>query len=94
MLHRWLVCGALVFVGCNANGTLVPLKNTGVCPKCTSTEIRVMRRKMWATMIPVGPSVFGAVYTSWFTCVSCGFVESWVESKEGLEKIRKKLNPR
>ena len=53
-----------------------------------------MRRRIWATMIPVGASVFGAVYTSWFICVSCGFVEAWVEPKEGLEKLRKRLDPR
>lgn len=45
-------------------------------------------------MIPLGLSVFGAVYTSWFICVECGFVEAWVESKKDLEKIRRKLSPR
>jgi len=67
------------------------VKNTGVCPKCHSTDIRVSRRRIWATMVPTGPTVFGAVYTSWFICVSCGFVETWVEKKEDLEKIGRKL---
>ena len=67
------------------------MKNTGICPKCTSTDIRVHRRKVWATMIPLNRTVFKAVYTSWFICTTCGFVETWVESKKDLEKIRDKL---
>lgn len=51
-----------------------------------------MRRRMWGTMIPTNRTVFGAVYTSWFICTSCGFVETWVESKKDLEKIRAKLS--
>ena len=70
------------------------MKNTGVCPKCRSTDIRAFRRKTWATMIPMNRSVFGAVYTSWFVCASCGFVESWIESPDDLAKVRKKLSPR
>ena len=69
------------------------MKNTGVCPKCTSSDLRIMRRKVWATMIPLRNTIFGAVYTSWFICASCGFVESWVESAQDLEKIREKLPP-
>jgi len=83
----------------------IPLKNTGICPKCTSTELRVLRRRTWGTMIPTKStllrtffsssweaSVFGgAVYSSWFICVSCGFVETWLERKEDLEKVRRKL---
>jgi hypothetical protein len=51
-----------------------------------------MRRRMWGTMIPTNSTIFGAVYTSWFICTSCGFVETWVESKKDLEKIREKLS--
>lgn len=42
-------------------------------------------------MIPLKRTVFGAVHTSWFICTSCGFVETWVERKEDLQKIREKL---
>ena len=70
------------------------MKNTGTCPKCSSTDIRTYRGRTWATMIPVGYKVFGAVYTSWFVCASCGFVETWIERQEDLATIRKKLNPR
>ncbi|HET8773607.1 MAG TPA: zinc ribbon domain-containing protein [Thermoanaerobaculia bacterium] len=70
------------------------MKSSGVCPKCHSNEIRVMRRRMWATMIPLNFTVFAAAYTSWFICTSCGFVETWVESKQDLDKIREKLGGR
>ena len=42
-------------------------------------------------MIPLNLTVFGAVYTSWFICTSCGFVESWVENKGDLDKVRWKV---
>lgn len=67
------------------------LKNTGVCPKCASKDIRVSKRKIPASLIPVNRTLFGAAYTSWFICANCGFVETWVESQKDLEKIRKKL---
>ena len=69
----------------------VALKNSGRCPKCTSTDIRVMRRRMWATMIPLNLTVFRAAYTSWFICTVCGFVETWVERPDDLARIREKL---
>jgi len=46
---------------------------------------------MWATMIPTNRTAFGAVYSSAFICVSCGFVETWVESAEDLAKLARKL---
>lgn len=70
------------------------MKNSGVCPKCGSTEIRADRRRTWATMVPVASTVFGAVYASRFICVACGFVETWVENEKDLEKIRTRLKPR
>jgi hypothetical protein len=42
-------------------------------------------------MIPLKRIVFRAVYTSWFICTSCGFVETWVERNADLERIREKL---
>ena len=54
----------------------------------------MMRRRIWGTIIPVGITIFGAAHSTWFICVSCGFVETWVESREDLEKIRGKLQPR
>ncbi len=68
------------------------MKNTGRCPKCASNEIRVSRRRTWATMIQLNRTVFGAVYTSWFICTSCGFVETWVENKSDLDKVREKVD--
>jgi hypothetical protein len=44
-------------------------------------------------MLPLGGTVFGAVYTSWFVCGACGFVESWLEKEKDLDKVRRKLPP-
>ena len=68
------------------------MKNTGVCPKCASTEIRVLRKRTWGMLIQLNRTIFGAAYSSWFICVSCGFVETWVESQKDLEKIARKLS--
>jgi hypothetical protein len=38
-------------------------------------------------MMPIGLTIFSAVYTSWFVCGSCGFVETWIERKEDLARI-------
>ena len=46
---------------------------------------------MWGTMIPLNLTVFGAVYASWFICTTCGFMETWVESRQDLNRIREKL---
>jgi len=42
-------------------------------------------------MLPLNITVFGAVYTSWFICTVCGFMETWVERREDLDRIREKL---
>jgi hypothetical protein len=42
-------------------------------------------------MIPMNRTIFAAVYTSWFVCTSCGFVETWVEDEKDLERVREKL---
>ena len=69
------------------------MKNTGVCPKCSSTDIRVDRRRTWANMFPFGLTVFAAFYGSRFVCASCGYVEAWVESERALKSARKRLRP-
>lgn len=48
---------------------------------------------MWGTMIPLTRTILSAVYTSWFICGSCGFVENWIEDAQDLEKVRRKIPP-
>lgn len=42
-------------------------------------------------MIPLNITVFNAAYSSWFICTTCGFTETWVEGKQDLERIARKL---
>lgn len=70
------------------------LKNTGACPKCASTDIRTSRRRAWGAMMPIGLTIFSVVYMSWFICPSCGFVETWIERKKDLARIRETLPSR
>ena len=68
------------------------MKTTGVCPKCASTDLRVLRQRTWSSLIPTGLTVFQAVYTSKFICTSCGYVETWIENKKDLAKIQQKFS--
>ena len=47
--------------------------------------------QLFKTFYTTWGSVFGAVYSSWFVCVSCGFVENWIEDKKHLDKVRDKV---
>jgi len=41
-------------------------------------------------MVPLGLTLLGTtVYTSWYICASCGFVETWIEREKDLDTIRK-----
>ena len=69
------------------------MKNTGKCTKCLSGDVARAEGIVGAygvgNNILTGATIFSAVTVTRFICLTCGFCEEWVESKEGLEKIRK-----
>lgn len=67
------------------------MKNTRSCPKCQSNDIVRIEGKAgsYGSNIPIGMSKLAVTVTR-FLCLSCGFLEEWIESKEDLEKIRSK----
>ena len=71
------------------------MKNTRVCTKCGSNDIARIEGQVGphgtGNNILTGWSIFSAVKVTRFLCLSCGFSEEWIESREDLQKIREKL---
>ncbi|MBR2371079.1 MAG: hypothetical protein IKA82_03555 [Clostridia bacterium] len=66
------------------------MKNTGICPKCKSSDI--VRFDGYAgaygsgNNVMVGHSIFSAVNVNRYICCNCGFTEEWIDT-EDIEKI-------
>jgi predicted nucleic-acid-binding Zn-ribbon protein len=69
------------------------MKNSGICAKCEHND--VLRIEQPVTVegsgaIQVGITTFSAVKVIRYVCTKCGFVESWVDDQEGIDKLIKK----
>ncbi len=68
------------------------MKQTRVCPKCSSTDIVIVDGQAGAygagNNIMVGMTVFSAVKVNRYICCGCGFTEEWIDTKD-IEKIKK-----
>ena len=51
------------------------MKNTGICPKCGSTDVHRALHSNSNSIRPVEGSLMAAVYTTHYVCRSCGYVE-------------------
>jgi len=66
------------------------MKNTKKCSKCQSTDIaRIAGQDR--NQIFLGMSALNSALVTHFVCLDCGYSEEWIESKEDLERIRKKF---
>lgn len=67
------------------------MKNTRVCPKCGSDDIRIMDGScgMYGSgnNICLGTTLFSAVMVNRYICCSCGFTEEWIDEKD-LDKLK------
>ena len=74
------------------------MKNSNSCSKCQSNDIAVIEGYTGAygagNNILTGATVFSGVKVTRFLCLNCGFSEEWVESKDDLEKIKRKYTKR
>ena len=70
------------------------MKYTHLCPKCQSDDILRIEGEARAygagNNIRAGFTIFSAVKVTRFLCLNCGFSEEWIESREDLEKLRRK----
>ena len=71
--------------------------NTGRCPKCGGVEIIRIEGTSEAygvgNNIRMGTTIFSAVKVPRYVCLSCGYLENWVDTWD-LEKLRKKYKDR
>lgn len=58
----------------------------GRCPKCGARDVRVVDGNRFEPGIPLGGFSAGAFLNA-YVCVSCGYVEMYVEDAEDLPKI-------
>lgn len=70
------------------------MKNTGICPKCGKTVIsRIDGMEGFSSSwhaIRMGMIASNSVPVTRYVCISCGFVEDWVDVPEDREKIKER----
>ena len=68
------------------------MKNTNHCPKCNSEDIiRVEGQAKGfgaGSNIPTGATIFQATLVTRYVCGNCGFIESWLDTPENIEKVK------
>ena len=74
------------------------MKNTGKCPKCSSSEIVRYDGYTGAygtgNNVMTGSTIFSTVNVNRYICTFCGYSEEWIDG-EDLERIKssKKAKP-
>lgn len=67
------------------------VKNTRICPKCGSGDIRRFDGATGAygsgNNLPLGKTVFSTVNVNRYVCCSCGYTEEWID-REDLAKVK------
>ncbi len=62
---------------------------SGICPKCASTDIHVVSNT--ASEVAIGISFLNTAFLNYHVCVSCGYVEMFVQDAAMLPKIAEKF---
>ena len=69
------------------------MKN-GTCPKCQGQDIAHIKDEKAAlggdNNIQLGATIMSVAKVMRLVCLTCGYMEWWVESEQDLDKIRKK----
>lgn len=68
------------------------MKNTRICPKCSSADIVRIDGYTGAyglgNNMMTGNTVFSAVNVNRYICCACGYTEEWID-REDIEKVKK-----
>ena len=68
------------------------MKNTRICPKCSSSNIVRFDGYTAAygsgNNMMTGHTVFSAVNVNRYVCCECGYTEEWID-REDIEKVKK-----
>ena len=71
------------------------MKQTNVCPKCSSNEIIRIPGQAGAygsgNNIPIGKTILSAIKVTRYVCSHCGFSEEWIDNPDDLGKIKEKF---
>ena len=71
------------------------MKNTHICPKCSSNNILLIPGKVGAygvgNNIQTGWTTFSAVLVNRYVCCTCGYSEEWI-GKEDVQRLQKKFD--
>jgi predicted RNA-binding Zn-ribbon protein involved in translation (DUF1610 family) len=69
------------------------MRNSKTCPKCRATDIiriPITRRFGGTNWIFAGMlGGWTGVAVTRYLCASCGYIEEWVDSADGIAKIKK-----
>ena len=70
------------------------MKNTGICPKCHSSEIIRIPGNVGAygagsNIIKAGFTTLSSVTVTRYLCTSCGYTEEWIDDPRSIEKLKK-----
>ncbi len=69
------------------------MKNSGVCPKCGSHTVACVpddaHRYLANSICMTKVVTVERIPVTRYVCCDCGYVENWVESQAGRDKIKK-----
>ena len=71
------------------NDQKIPMKSTGVCPKCSSKRIAAIPSEL-GTYNAIKVDIFGFAKLTRYICTSCGYMEQYVTNDKALAKLRHK----
>jgi len=71
------------------------MKQSKICPKCSSSEIIRIPGELGAygsgNVIPMGMTIFSSIKVTRYLCGNCGFSEDWIDNPQDLKKIKDKF---
>lgn len=68
------------------------MKNTKICPKCSGTEIYTTAgREKRGERSSFAVSSWNNIFIDAYVCTTCGYIEEYLEMKDGagMEKLKK-----
>jgi len=67
------------------------MKNTHICPKCSSRDVLRIPGSRWAEGEHIQLRGMWPVIITRYLCGHCGFSEEWLDGREAIETVREVL---
>jgi len=70
------------------------MKNTKICPKCSSNDIVKIKGNSGNSYTSnyASSGLLGYVPITRYLCCNCGFSEEWIDCEEDIQKLKKKYS--